>query len=74
MKSGDILFIYSDELTEDINENGEFYGKDKTLKLVETLKNSEASYFGERFVKNVDVFRGDEPAFDDLSMVVIKKI
>lgn len=74
LNSNEILFVFSDGLTEARNENGDFYGKERVKKLADTLKYNNAQYFGERFVKNVDAFRGDAKANDDLSLAVIRKL
>jgi hypothetical protein len=73
MESGDIFIAYSDGVTEAQNEFGEFYEKDRLLKLLSEIRKYKFEEIGEIIVNSVDIFTGDSPASDDLSLVIMKK-
>ncbi len=73
MESGDILVAYSDGITEARNEYGQFFEKERFIRLLSNIKNYKFEHFGEAIVNSVDMFVGDNPMYDDLSLIIIKK-
>ena len=74
LNENDIFFVYSDGLTEAMNESSEFYGEQRLKTLLEQLKKYPTRYIGENILKQVDYFIGDTDPADDLSMIIIKRI
>ncbi|MEJ2052694.1 MAG: SpoIIE family protein phosphatase [Calditrichaceae bacterium] len=73
LNENDIFFIYSDGLTEAMNENSEFFGEERLSSLLDQLKGYPANYIGENIIQKVDYFIGEAMPADDLSMVILKK-
>ncbi|MCQ2771180.1 MAG: SpoIIE family protein phosphatase [Clostridia bacterium] len=74
LEPGDILFMYTDGVTEATNANNELYGEDR---LRETINSKEFETVEEmcKFIRaDIDVFVGDAPQFDDITMVAFKYI
>lgn len=74
LRKGDMLLVYSDGLSDAKNVAGEFFGTQRLLKLLPTLKDLEAPEAGERIVAEVDRFVGDARVYDDLSLIVLKRL
>ena len=69
LKSGDRIFLYTDGLVEAKRSDGARYTTDRMLTV---LNNNKATENGEliSIMKNdVDEFAGDEPQFDDITML-----
>ena len=73
LNENDIFFIYSDGLTEAMNESSEFYGDQRLKNLLIQLKKYPANYIGENILKQVDNFMGEKDPADDLSMIILKR-
>ena len=73
LKSGDLMLIYSDGLTEAETEDGEQFGMERVEKLISRLRNEHPRTIGKRILQEVDRFLGTARATDDLSIVVLEK-
>jgi phosphoserine phosphatase RsbU/P len=73
LQPGDMLVVYSDGLTEALNERGEFYGDDRLRAVFPRLSPCSAREAGERLLASVDAFIGESRPYDDLSLVVLKR-
>jgi len=70
---GDLLVVYSDGVSEAMNEAGAFFG-DERLRSVVTLGASlPVDELGERILEAVRAFVGEAPPYDDLSLMVLKR-
>jgi phosphoserine phosphatase RsbU/P len=74
LQSGEVLFAYSDGLTEACNEAGEFYGTERLNQLLSRIGHFDAQGIGETVTNQLDRFVGEARANDDLSLLVIKRI
>ncbi len=73
MQRGEILIAYSDGVTDARNENGQFYEKDNFIRLLKDISKNKFEDMGEIIVKNIDLFSGDAPSNDDLSLIIVRK-
>lgn len=73
LQHGEVLFAYSDGLTEACNEAGEFYGTERLTKLLSQISHFDAQHIGETLTSQLDRFVGDARANDDLSMLILKR-
>lgn len=71
--SNDIFVAYSDGVIESKNEYNFFYGKERLLNLLNHHKHLSASEIGRKILEDVNKFRGDVKANDDLSFLILKK-
>jgi hypothetical protein len=74
VKPGEMLIAYSDGLTEALNAAGEFYGEDRLRADFADLAPLSAKQAGERVLASVDAFIGTTRPYDDLSLIVLKRI
>ncbi len=74
MNAGDTIIIYSDGITEALNEKNKEFGEERLMDIVkENIKFSAEKLIANVFEK-VKTFSKDVPQSDDGTMVVIKKI
>ncbi len=74
LKQGDVFIAFSDGVTEAQNVSGDFFGTARLYKMLPQVKDRNAEGIGQAIVSYVDNFVGESPAFDDLSVVILKKI
>ncbi len=73
LQPGELLVIYSDGVTEALNEGGEFYGDDRLRAVFAGLGGLTASEAGTRLLASVDAFIGPTRPYDDLSLIVLRR-
>ncbi|MCP4146329.1 MAG: serine/threonine-protein phosphatase [bacterium] len=73
LRDGDFLLIYSDGLTEAQNEKEEFFGESPLWELLPKWGHLDAEKIGNRLLDKLSSFVGNARAFDDLSLVVLKR-
>ena len=73
MEKGEMLIAYSDGITEARNEYGQFFEKERLLKILPKLSQHKFEDVGETIVYEINRFVGDAPVNDDLSLLIIKK-
>jgi hypothetical protein len=67
---GDRLFLYTDGVTEATNENNKLYGEDRLLSFMNDNLAMDSTEFLPTLKKNIDKFVGEEPQFDDITMLL----
>jgi hypothetical protein len=73
LQPGETLLVYSDGLTEAINEQGEFFGDERLQELLAQLGGLSAEEMGKRLLDEVDQFVSGGPRSDDLSLMILKR-
>ena len=73
LHSGDLFVVYSDGLTEARNERGEFFGVERFLKRLPSLKDRAPAEIGKALLSEVDFFVNEAPPNDDLSLIILKR-
>ncbi len=74
VNSDEYFLAFSDGVTEARNEEGELLGLDRLNKFIKGVKYSSPKELGEKILNMVDDFIGSEKKYDDLSIVVIKRV
>ncbi len=69
---GDILFLYTDGVTEATDVNNELYGEDRLLACLNANKGATVKELCDRVKDDVDVFVKGAPQFDDITMLAFK--
>ena len=69
---GSIFVLYSDGITETINEKEEEFGTDRLQKIIKENYNKKAKEISEVILEEVDVFSNHAEPFDDITLIVIK--
>jgi sigma-B regulation protein RsbU (phosphoserine phosphatase) len=73
LEAGDTMIVYSDGVTEALDEAGEFYGDDRLMKLLERTRGLMAGDAARLILDDVDRFVGEERPSDDLSLVILRR-
>lgn len=74
MEPGEVLYLYTDGVTEATNSSNELYGNDRLIEALNKEYNDDIS-MAELCVsvkKDVDIFVAEAPQFDDITMVAFK--
>ena len=74
LKTNDMLFVYSDGVTEARNEQGAFFGEQKILDLLPQLATYTPQQIGERLLAEIDRFIGYARAYDDITIAILKRL
>ena len=70
LKKGDRIFLYTDGVTEATDKNEALYGEDRLLSYIDKNKNLKAEALLSGIKEDIDLFVGDAPQFDDITMLV----
>jgi serine phosphatase RsbU (regulator of sigma subunit)/anti-sigma regulatory factor (Ser/Thr protein kinase)/transposase len=73
LKKDDMLVIYTDGVTEAMNEGREQYGADRLVQLIKENGHLHPTRFIEELERSVKVFTGGYPQNDDITVVAIKE-
>lgn len=73
LENGDIIFCYTDGLSEAYNGDEEF-GIDRIQNILTTKAQNTSSEIIEEMLKEVQNFSGEKEQYDDITMITIKKI
>ncbi len=74
MEKGDTLIAYSDGITEARNDGGMFFGEGRLLTTIKHNAHLSPEQIGQKILKEVAWFRGDAKIYDDISMIIVKRI
>jgi two-component system response regulator len=72
LQAGDILLVYSDGVTDVQNQNGEIFGDDNYLGLLNYTAKSAESLL-DHIVSNLRDFIGETPQYDDITLLAVRK-
>lgn len=74
LEPGDVVYLYTDGVTEATNASEELYGDDRLLNILNSRNFENTEEICKAVKADVDAFVGDAPQFDDITMVAIKYI
>lgn len=72
LKPGDVIYLYTDGVTEATNAENELFGEERLLRAVNSKPFEDAKELCERVRTEVDKFVGEAPQFDDMTMVALE--
>ncbi len=72
LKPGDVLFLYTDGVTEATSLQTELYGEDRLLNCITNAKFSSMEELCKIVKADVDAFVGEAEQFDDITMVALQ--
>ena len=72
LKSGDILVLYTDGVTEAINAACEEFGQERLMRVIKENRTLSAHDILEHIRAEVVAFAGEQPQFDDITLMVLK--
>ena len=70
LKKGDRIFLYTDGVTEATDTNEALYGEERLLAYIDKNKDRKAEELLSGLKEDIDLFAGDAPQFDDITMLV----
>lgn len=71
---GDQLLLYSDGVTDQINENDEPFGLERLKDAFHEASDQQSGTQIEYLVNNLSHWRGSAPAFDDITMLLVEAV
>ena len=72
-ETGDILFFYTDGVTETMNENKIQYGLEHLKKVIKQYNSDNVEVIRDRIIQSITIFRGPANKTDDLTMIILQK-
>ncbi|MCB8980298.1 MAG: SpoIIE family protein phosphatase [Ardenticatenaceae bacterium] len=70
---GDTLLLYTDGVTEAMNEDFDEFGVDRLAQAASRVRRYSASKIAQSITRAVTLHAGETPQFDDITLVVIKR-
>ncbi len=74
LHSGDVVLFYTDGVTETVNPDGELYGEERLEAVATRVKGENVDQICQAIYDDVIEFQGEAQQFDDLTLMVLKKI
>ncbi len=74
MSAGDILLLYTDGVSEARNEQGDFYGEDRIVAMIEQHQKATAKEITRYLLEDVQIFSASAEYADDKTIVTIKRV
>lgn len=72
LSPGDIVYLYTDGVTEATNSESELYGEERLLQAINSREFESMEDICKFIKSDVDRFVGEEPQFDDITMLAFK--
>ncbi len=73
MNPGNWLVVFSDGISEAVNETGEEFGEARLGELATANRDGSAAELIEKILQSVGAHAGDRPQMDDMTLVVLKR-
>ena len=74
MKKGDILLLYTDGITEMVNDEKIEFGIEPIKHILETNKDCHAEEIIRKLMNQLEKFITDTPRIDDVSVIILKRV
>ncbi len=68
----DVIYLYTDGVTEATNSNNKLYGEDRLLDLLNAHKDATMDELCKLVKEDVFAFAGEAPQFDDITMLALR--
>jgi len=72
LKPGDLLYLYTDGVTEAVNMGNDLYGEKRLLAALECNADADVRMVCESVKADVDAFAGEALQFDDITMLALR--
>jgi len=74
MQPGDLIFCYTDGLTDATNEKGEMFGEEALYALVMQMKALSPEEITRQIQNTMETFQGAAEQMDDITMIALKRV
>lgn len=71
---GDVLIAYTDGVTEAQNSKEQFYEQSRLTSTIQSKLGASAQTIQEAVTQDIDSFIGEAPLFDDMTLMIIRKL
>ena len=72
LRTGDLLFLYTDGIIDAKDKNGNFFGKERLKQLLSKNTNKSPEEIADIVKKGISEFAEDTPQNDDITMLALK--
>ncbi|MBQ8227691.1 MAG: SpoIIE family protein phosphatase [Clostridia bacterium] len=72
LEKGDVIYLYTDGVTEAMNISNELYGENRLLEVLNKNAANNTQTICDAVKAGVDLFVGEAPQFDDITMLCLK--
>ena len=72
LEPGDMIFQYTDGVTEATNAENQLYGMERLEQVLNRVKDKVPSEILPEVKKDIDIFVGETPQFDDITMLCVE--
>lgn len=72
LSANDEIFLYTDGITEAVNDDNQLYGNKRLLNILNQNKKTNSKTLCKRIKNDVDLFAGKAPQFDDITMLFLR--
>ncbi|HBD96491.1 MAG: hypothetical protein A2015_15755 [Spirochaetes bacterium GWF1_31_7] len=73
LKKGDLLVLYTDGITESINEHNEQFGIERIISTIKKYHTLPIEKMKDKFMRDLYNFMGNSIPFDDITLVLIRQ-
>jgi sigma-B regulation protein RsbU (phosphoserine phosphatase) len=73
LRPGDVLFMFTDGVSEAMNSNGEDLTEEKLQEMLTSVRSLSASQIIREVTRGIEEHVGGAPQADDLTMLVLKR-
>lgn len=74
MEVGDTVVFYTDGVTDARNADGKFFQSESMVNVIQNSSWNSADALQELIVSAIEEFRGETPPFDDITLVVLRRL
>ncbi len=71
---GDVMVLCSDGVPDAQNVQGEEFGEERLLEIVQAFRHEPAAALVEKIFSAIDDFAGEAPQFDDITLMVLRRL
>ncbi|MCK9580926.1 MAG: PP2C family protein-serine/threonine phosphatase [Methanoregula sp.] len=69
---GDVIVLYTDGITEAVNDRDEMFDLDRLIETIRKNSNSPSQEIADEIIRSVFSFSDSQPQFDDITLMVVK--
>jgi phosphoserine phosphatase RsbU/P len=74
LEPDDLVILYTDGVSELVDSEGEEFGTDRIVDVLKKNQDESVSEIRDQLVRNLTSHRGEENQFDDLTLILLKRI
>jgi sigma-B regulation protein RsbU (phosphoserine phosphatase) len=74
LSAGDLLMLYSDGVPEASDIHEEDFGMERVIEVLKSYRDLPAAQVADHMIRTIDAFVGAAPQFDDITLMVMKRL